>query len=718
MMNSPTPRSPFRFPPLGYMAIAVALGVLVISIVTILAHRQPWLGIRLGPTPNKKGAVVLDAEGPGSSLPKGTIILDLSSGHTTMPLEALDLTIEPDGSMGDYETYDRFLTRQDQIARIQASSKISFTAEDGRIFPVSPDAGGRPLSSLPADFWVQLVVGITAWLVSAAVFAFRPHDAAARYLLLSGASTLVFSPAAALYTTRELAINGTLFRWASDLNFFGGSIFTASFIAMLFYYPRRIAPGYAGRIAVLVFIAWFVMQHVGVFESMTFARRFLVMVGVGFTFILAGIHWFRTGRDPVARAALQWFLLSWMLGTSLFAVFILLPQLFGVDTSSLQGYSFLLFLLVYGGLAFGILRYRLFELGDWWRRMAVWTITVVLLVLLDMLFLFGLKFSTGASIALTLVICGLVWLPLRAWVWRYLPGGSSRQHGEIFRQAMEVALTPHGDNPGDRWQKLLVSVFDPLNVIPASGKTAVAISRDGLAMDMPGIGPIPSVCLEFARGGRRLFSPHDIELANELIAVLAHAFESRSAYERGTKEERSRIARDIHDNIGAQLLAALHSSNPHNKDSKIRETLADLRDVINNASSENLDIGEALAELRIETSERLAAAGIDLHWNSKESDHPELKSSALHALRSIVREAVSNIIRHSEARCAKISFHCSPEWIALEVSDDGKGFNSAEVFGGHGIPNLRSRLERLAGTLDIDGDCPGTRLMIRIPTDK
>src|SRR5690606_35316906 len=126
---------------------------------------------------------------------------------------------------------------------------------------------------------------------------------------------------------------------------------------------------------------------------------------------------YKTSKDPVARAALQWFLLSWMAGTVLFTRFILLAQMFGVDTSPLQGYAFLLFLLVYGGLSFGILRFRLFELGDWWRRAAVWTGTVVVLVVLDLFFVTRLHLSLELSISLALIVCGLVWLPLRSYVW-------------------------------------------------------------------------------------------------------------------------------------------------------------------------------------------------------------------------------------------------------------------------------------------------------------
>jgi signal transduction histidine kinase len=708
-----------RLPPVTILAVAVVLGLAVVASVLMLALAQPWLGLKFAV--GKDGTpVVVGASGPGKTVPLGTQAAEIRGGADAMTLEPLDLMIEPDGVIEDYDTYRQFIARQDRLARIQEAEEVSLTAKDGRVFTVTPGQDGRPLTAMPADFWVGLVVGLVAWLVSAAVFAFRPDKGAARYLLLSGAATLIFSPAAAIYTTRELAMDGTIFRWASDLNFFGGSLFAASFVALLLHYPRRLAPAWVGLGVVCLYVIWFVAQQVGVFESKIFARRFLVLLGVAATFVLAGVHWFGTRRDPVGRAALQWFLLSWVLGTGLFALFILLPQTFGVDTTPVQGYAFLLFLLVYGGLAFGILRYRLFELGDWWRRIVVWTVSVLLLVLLDLFFLFGLHYSTGASLALSLVIAGVVWLPFRAWVWARFATRHERPMGDIFSRVMDIALTPPG--AGDRtqlWKELLASVFDPLSLtIMDANVSAAVIDRDGLLMNLPRIGTIPALRLEYARGGRGLFTPRDAALAMEMVTMLGHGIQSRVAYGKGVEEERARIARDIHDNIGAQLLAALHSRDAASKDAKIRETLADLRNVINNTSSHHLAIDETLAELRIETADRLSAAGVELEWTSEAGDGPCPGAAVTHALRSIIREAVSNVIRHSGASRVAISVHSEPGWLALEITDNGAGFDPDTIQDGHGISNIQARLSGLHGTLILENTGSGMRLAMRIPIEE
>lgn len=690
----------------------------VMVVVTLLAHQRPWLGMRLAPS--DMGVVLVSARGPAVEIPLGTVITAVENANDRVELTAFDLTTEPDGAMGDYTQYERFLKRQTRLERIQKSERVFFTAVDGTRHEVEPVADGRPLADFPPDFWVQCVVGLVAWLVSAAVFAFRPHEPAARYLLLSGVATLIFAPAAAVYTTRELAVDGTLLRWASDLNFFGGSLFAASFVALLLVYPRRIAPRWVGIAVVVLYVVWFVLQQVGVFESMTFARRFLVMVGVATTFVLAAVHWRGTGRDPLGRAALQWFLLSWVVGTGVFTIFILLPQTFGVDTSPIQGYAFLLFLLVYGGLAFGILRYRLFDLGLWWRRALSWAVMVLLLVLFDMLFLYGLHLTVSASLSLALLVCGVFWIPARGFLWNRFIARRADRTADLLDKTTAVALTPADDHGrAKRWQELMQLLFAPLEISICDGAavTAVQIEQDGLVMRIPAADGLPGLRLAYAHGGRSLFRPDDAALATELIFMTGHLLDSLAAYHKGVNEERSRMARDMHDNIGAQLLAALHSCEPATKDARIREALADLRECVNHPATGTASLDEMLANLRMETAERLEAVGMTLRWESPMDDPAGLARTTVHALRSIIREAVSNAIRHANAREMSIHIRNQNSELTLEIDDDGCGFDPDTHHDGNGLINLRERLKSVGGSHEIRSNGDGTRIAVRIPID-
>jgi signal transduction histidine kinase len=708
----------FKFAPIHILATALAVGLAAILAAVLLACQPAWLGLDLAASKEPVGAVVRSSQGPASDIPAGTRLIAVSNAEARMELLPFDLIVEPDGAMGSFANYRRFLERQDRLAKIQSSSEIVFHEADGRKFTIQPSRAGRPPGDLPVDFWVQCAVGLVAWLVSAAVFAFRPGEPSARYLLLSGAATLIFAPAAATYTTRELAVSGPLLQWACDLNFFGGSLFAASFVGLLLVYPRRIAPRWVGPGVVALFVLWFIAQQLGLFESMTFARRFLVMLGVCSTFGLAAVHWRISRRDPLARAKLQWFLLSWLLGTSVFAFFILLPQTFGIDTSPIQGYAFLLFLLVYGGLALGILKYRLFDLGAWWRRVILWSLAVLLLVLLDLFFLYGLHLSVGTSLAVALLISGILWVPFRAWLWSRLSQRKVHHSTDFFQQVVDVALAPLGEDMAvARWQSVLSEAFQPLEIIAEDNKAAerVELREDGLMLRIPPVGHLPGLRLSYARGGRTLFSPRDASLAGEMTAMLRHAFAALAAHKRGAAEERRRIARDIHDNIGAQLLAALHSESPETKDSNIRNSLTDLRTIINHESKVEEGLDATLSDLRSETAERLEALGIELRWSVPEAIHCNPPDGLCHALRSVIREAVSNTIRHAGATRLTLTLAEENRHVRLEVSDNGRGFIRDEANPGHGLANMRSRIEALDGSFRMSKLNPGTKLIVEIP---
>jgi len=711
-----------KITPIHLLTGAVLLMLGMSGLSTYFAVTPNWLGLRLAYDAQQDGAVVMQAKGPAAHIPKGTVLTDLSDGDQAMRFIARDFLAEPDGNLPRYADYDAFLARQGELHAIQSSPQVVFKDSEGQSWTVAPEAT-RPITDLPVAFWVPLGVGIFAWLISACIWVFRTQDVSARYLLLTGWATLMFSPFSAIYATRELGMDETVFRVFSDLNFMGGNLFIAGLIALLLYYPRPIAPRWAGLAVVALFMSWFTAQQIGFFDNMVLARRLLVMIGILTSFALAGYHWHHTRHDPVGRASLQWFLLSWLMSITIFSTIIFVPQIFGIDTSALQGFSFSLFLLVYAGLAFGIVRFRLFELGEWWARVVTWMISIILLIALDLVFLLGLQLSSGLSLSLALLICGLIWLPLRGFFWTRFLGERRTDETRNFKRIVEIAFTTDPETQARSWIVLLQNLFDPLEIKPVTDPVnAASLEQDGLALRLPMVGAIPALQLAYAHAGRRLFTRKDRTQAQDLADMLAHAIESRTSYEKGAAVERKRIASDIHDNVGASLLNALHSRNDNRKDQLIRETIADLRGIINNASAPDLSLGEALAHIRRETADRLEANGITLDWPLMEEEAESLAPGPVlvHALRSIIREAVSNIVRHADAKTARISVTREGQQLALVIEDDGKGLPPNVKSSGNGLSNINSRAAAQGGNVEwssagMGADMGGTRLSVTLP---
>src|SRR3546814_17635558 len=84
-----------------------------------------------------------------------------------------------------------------------------------------------------------------------------------------------------------------------------------------------------------------------------------------------------------------------------------------------------------------------------------WLLSLFLLILLDLLFLLVLQLSPGLSIGLALLLCGLVWLPVRAWLWTRLAvrhGGDTQGR---FQRLLAVAFRPQLAGRNDGWNNLL-----------------------------------------------------------------------------------------------------------------------------------------------------------------------------------------------------------------------------------------------------------------------
>lgn len=698
-------------------AAAIFTGLLVLALV-VTAVRQPWLGLSLD-VAETSGAIRVAAVhplGPSARLEPGLVLqgLEDENGARTM-LKPFDLVEEPDVAE-TYADMKAFFARQSALTSLLRQPKLFLIFADHEKVEIAPQAM-RPLDANPLVAWVLIFVGATGFLIGVWVWSFKPDRAAGRFFALAGAGLMVSAFAASVYSGRELALDGRLFRLLSAANHFGALSFGAAMIGLFLSYPTRLVPARVIAAVPVVFGVWWAVGELYVgFSSPHEGHHLptlLAMIG-----IVGAVVWqfFNTKGDPAARAALRWFGLSVTVGAGTFVLLVIVPNIVGVMPVLSQGYGFLLFLLVYGGAALGVARYRLFELEAYAFRILFYLCGVILLVLVDAALIYIVALDRIPAFGLSLFLIALFYLPLRDWLSRLFLGQAEDADNHLFRRVIDVALAPSGEEQNAAWRALLRDAFDPLRIGPNTAPAGAArIVDEGVGLAIPAVGALKSLRLDHARQGRKLFSPRDLRLAEEICAMLDHACASRNAYERGATEERARVARDMHDNIGAQLLSALHSKAPDRKDALIRETITDIRDIVNNAAHGDLSLDDALAELRLEASQRLELAGIELDWTSEAAEAASpISPHFVHALRSILREAVSNVIRHSGASRVAVSAACAQGRLMLSVADNGRGLDETAAQG-NGLANMRSRAAALKGALAFSDNAPGLRLTVDAP---
>ena len=192
---------------------------------------------------------------------------------------------------------------------------------------------------------------------------------------------------------------------------------------------------------------------------------------------------------------------------------------------------------------------------------------------------------------------------------------------------------------------------------------------------------------------------------------------ARAQFERVTaaNEERQRIYRDLHDDIGAKMLTLIHSLENQDHADLARAVMQDLRDIVSRSAQAEGSLLDILAQIRDETEQRLEILGVTLHWEqSDELPDPHLDDGqALHLFR-IVREAVTNALRHAHPHRIRIRSRQIGGDLVLDVTDDGPGPKLAQT--GAGTTAMRRRAEELHGSIHWDaGTEGGTKVLLRFP---
>lgn len=184
--------------------------------------------------------------------------------------------------------------------------------------------------------------------------------------------------------------------------------------------------------------------------------------------------------------------------------------------------------------------------------------------------------------------------------------------------------------------------------------------------------------------------------------------------------ERERIGRDLHDVLGhtmslivmkSELASRLFDRDPNTAAIQIREVEKIARDSLGQIRTAVAGIRLAGLEAELANARlSLLSADIQLHYQLAPV---ELSTEVETVLALAVREAVTNIIRHSNAGHVEIELVKIKNELQLQISDDGK---NTLVTPGHGLSGMRERLELLGGRLEIDtGPNGGVRLNLSCP---
>lgn len=188
------------------------------------------------------------------------------------------------------------------------------------------------------------------------------------------------------------------------------------------------------------------------------------------------------------------------------------------------------------------------------------------------------------------------------------------------------------------------------------------------------------------------------------------------------REERVRIARDLHDTLGhtlslltlkSQLVSKLALKDPERASLEAKEmertsrsALAQVRELVSDMRT------VTIVEEAIEAQNILQTAGIQFHLQGDtELEHVPLLTQNI--LSMCLKEAVTNVVKHSGANNCMVSIHQFEGEVTMIIEDDGKGLEN-KLRNGNGLKGIGERLELIDGMLHLSSN-KGTKLIIKVP---
>jgi two-component system sensor histidine kinase UhpB len=194
------------------------------------------------------------------------------------------------------------------------------------------------------------------------------------------------------------------------------------------------------------------------------------------------------------------------------------------------------------------------------------------------------------------------------------------------------------------------------------------------------------------------------------------------------ENERLRIARELHDQVGQTLTGVALQLETLERDAapELRSSLRTLeasartgveevREIVRRLRPEALDdfgLRSALVTLGSRLAEQSGIRVIP----TLAGDLPKLAADDELVIYRVAQESLTNVVRHARARSAQLSLQAEDGAVVLRVRDDGRGIDAAGLRSGNGVRGMRERALLVGGELDVVRARPhGTEVRLRLP---
>lgn len=298
------------WPPARLLSAIGAVVLLIITAAVLIATSQPWLGISFAPNPKGSGIVVQEVfeNSPNPELKVGDVVVGIAAGAQFQRLDS-ELLLENPRRLPTYAKYNQWLQQHAIVWNILVSDSAELVLMGGTRLKVRV-AAGRPISTLPAKFWVLVGNGCISVLLVASIWVFRRKDGVTSILFLASVAFLISGITQALFGSRELTLLPLHFFLGLGVGYLATIATYYSLIVLIWRFPvplRRLPVASVVYTVVLMFWANQALQIVE-FPGQTFFFPLVLALVVLVLLSAFKLHFIR--REAAARAAFLWFILT------------------------------------------------------------------------------------------------------------------------------------------------------------------------------------------------------------------------------------------------------------------------------------------------------------------------------------------------------------------------------------------------------------------------
>ncbi len=720
-----------------YLTQAVLLGAfLFFALLVSMIFSAPYTGFDL--TPNEdQGMVVSRADDwiirqglrPGDVITRmtGADGESVQPGPEHYPATSMEARTHHK-TIGDEIRSNRLMNR------ILGASPVRVETADNRTINLQLNQS-RPFRSLGWEVWYCLLLSVLSFAPTALIWAWRSADKDVIYLTLSGLGLGLATISAATMHQIEMYYPDAPFFWLIFLLVGIGNFMLVTFATAAFlYFPQKLP--HADKAVKLLFGSVLLYTLVVLFDGWDISRPateqllhfnygevyFIEIVGYLVMLTTVALQWYFGRHNPIQRAESLWLLFASMMTPIAFFALYLAPVLLGQEALLSRTWTTSLIFIAFILVAIAVARLRFFRVERHAQAMYQWTFLSLLFVGFDLALVVTLNVSFATSTIVTTL--GVLWLylPLRFWIHRRLDRSRQLAYQHMFSQAAQkltsLSFETRSD-PAPVWRGLLESLFHPVSVVPDLQADLQAtqnrLTQRGCTMVVASTQFTAGLELNYPDNGSRVFVEADLDLVNSLSGLFETLFGFQDSIQRAQIQEREKIRRDLHDQIGNNLLSMIYSATDERSRELAIATMGQLREILTAIKREPVSLMLLIAELRKVCEEVCRSFDLVLHWSDNIAND-ELMVPSFHYLNivSSCRELTNNTVRHAGATRVNISISQVDDALFLTYADNGCGFNVETTRRGNGLHNIASRMDEIGARIQWETNS-GTSVSFHIP---